>query len=1001
MLFRALILFQLLSLLNLKAQQNAKFEHILPDNGLVNGFINTIYQDSEGFMWFGTFAGLNRYDGYNFYLYEKKNDDPLSLSHNSIYCLLEDKSGFLWIGTENGLDKYSKKENKVYSYYSKSGDTNSLSNNNIRTLYEDHEGNLWIGTYGGGLNQMDPLTGKIKVYKNIPNDNTSIVSNKVNSFYCDRDGNYWIGTEEGGLSTFDKKTGIFKNYHSKYSHIGIKEDVVLKIIEDNNGNIWFGTWYEGLFCYNKENGTFKNYRRNSNLQSISSNTVISLLEDRLGNIWIGTNSGGLDKLNQYTNFITHYGNESEDKNSLSHNIIWSLYQDISGIIWIGTFGGGINKLDPEKGKFTLLQSNKRNKNSLSNNMITSICEDKQGLLWIGTFGGGLNCYNRKTKTFTFYFNNPNSPESIVRKIFEDNHSRLWVSTENGMYIFNKNRTQSTLLAKGDSGFGHFSAYGICEDRIGNLWFGTWTGGLKKLKALEAAKTDLRNIKFETYTNDKNNPNSLPDNVVWDILEDRTGNIWIATSKGIALYDKKKNSFITYNRNNQTNQYEGYNISNIFEDRYGTIWFGSFGYGFGNIVKENQAYNIFNKGNGYYVNEVLAIIEDNKDNLWMSTNNGVIRFEPATRRIRIFDVSDGLQGTLFHKGAYAKLSTGEIAFGGINGLNIFNPDSISSNSYIPPVFIVDIKLFNKSVTLEKAEKGKALFDKPTYTLKEIEFSYDQNAFSIEFAALDYSSPDKTQYQYTLEGFDNGWISTSGSNNSATYTNLKGGDYIFKVKAANKEGIWNNTETTLIIHIIPPFWKSTWFMTMLAIILAFGIFQAYRIRMRIIHRLHEKEKINKEREIIRLKNEKLNSELDFKNKELAMSTMHIIRKNEDITEIKNLLNEIMPLTNIEGKKKMTNLLKIIDSKLDDRSNWEYFEYNFNLIHDNFLKRFTEKYPDINQNDLKICAYIRMNLSTKEMANLLNVSYRTIESTRYRIRKKINIDGDITLNDYIMRF
>ncbi len=1000
--FRNTLIFFLIICNTALAQQQIKFEHLMPEDGLSNSYINCIYQDREGFMWFGTFDGLDRFDGYHFYDISC-NEDSTILSHCSIYALCEDKNGDLWIGTENGLDVLNRHTNTIHSYTYQPRMVNQLSSTNIRALYEDDEGIIWIGTYGGGLNRFDPISKKFSHFVNIPGDSNSIASNIVNTIFVDREGTFWIGNEYGGLSSFNKTTGSFSNFHNKYSRLNDnKDDVVMKIIEDGFGNIWFGTWNEGLFQYNKTTHQFKNYRYKPDISnSLSGNTVLSLLNDKNGQIWIGTYSRGLNRFDPQKETFTRLINDPEDKSSLSHNTVWSLFQDKSGIIWVGTFGGGINKFDPQKDQFKLFQVIKGSANSLSNNMITSLCEDHLGILWIGTFGGGLNEYNRSANKYNCYFNNPNSSESIIRRIFEDSKYRLWVSTENGLYVFNKNRSKITVIPKTASGYGHNNIYSICEDKSGNIWFGTWTGGLKKIDAGETKRDDLQNVSFQTFKLENKNPDNLSDNTIWDIIQDKSGNLWVGTATGIYLFDEKNFKFTDYLSKSPNRIRKKFSISCLYESRQGEIWFGTFGYGFGSIDYKNGTYQLFNKNTGFEIVGVVGILEDNRNNLWISTDNGIIRFDEIRKKIRKYDVSDGLQGSLFHKGAYAKLRSGEIVFGGINGFNIFHPDSISTNLYNPPIYITDIKLFNKSVTLENAPLGKSLFKSPTYTLKDMVLSYKQNVVTIYFAALDFSSPERNNYLYKLEGFDKDWNYATGKNNFATYTNLKGGDYIFRVKSENKDGSLNNNEAILNVRIVPPYWMSIWFKLLISLIFIILILFAYRSRLNNMQKQFERDNLNKEREIIKLRNEKLNSELDYKTKELALSALHLIRKNEDIVEIKNILGEIAVNTTPEDKAKIFKVLKLIDTKLEDGSNWEYFEYNFNLIHDNFLKRMADKHPDINQNDLKICAYIRMNLSTKEIANLLNISYRTIESTRYRMRKKMCLDNDKTLNEYIMRF
>jgi two-component system sensor histidine kinase ChiS len=783
--------------------ENIRFDHISIKEGLSQVSVNCILQDKKGFMWFGTQDGLNRYNGYDFVIYRHNPDDKTtisdnfvwsifedqdgmiwigtfgkgldkfdpasgifthnehdaatsnSLSNNDVRCILEDKYRILWIGTHGGgLNKFDRKTNGFVHYTT---DHNKLSNNNVTSIFEDRSGVLWIGTYGGGLNRFDRNTGEFIHYKNIPKNNQSLSGNKVMSIFEDRTGTLWVGTEENGLNKFDKKTGYFECY--KTENRKLKHDDVRVIYEDRRGALWIGT-SGGLNKLDGQTGKFIPYTKGKSPNSLSNDDIRCIYEDPFGVFWVGTRRAGINKFYQKGGQFILYTNDASNKNSLSHNTVMSIYYDeTDDILWIGTFGGGLNKLDRSSGRFTHYMHEKANTKNLSHNEVRAIHKDRDGMLWVGTYGGGLNKFDTKTEKFEYYKNNNGKHDSLsdnyLRVIHEDRNGVLWIGTENGGLNKMVDRKSGKFIryTTENSNINDDLIYCIYEDRSGVLWFGTRSSGLTKLDNSE-------NMQFKHYKHDDKIDSSISHNSILSIYEDKRGILWIGTDGGLNKFDRKK-------------KFTSFRIKN----------------GLPNEV-------------------IYGILEDKEGNLWLSTNKGISKFNPITGGFRNYDVEDGLQSNEFNAGAYFKNEkTGEMFFGGIEGFNTFSPEQIKDDLNPPSIVISDFFIANKPVKLQRVDKDSPL-SKPVYATDSLTLSSRQNFFSFEFAALHYASPRKNRYQYKMEGWDNNWIGTDWENRRATYNNLPAGNYTFKVKGTNKDGIWNEDGTSIKVKILPPPWKTWW-------------------------------------------------------------------------------------------------------------------------------------------------------------------------------------------------
>ncbi|MGA2489383.1 MAG: two-component regulator propeller domain-containing protein, partial [Anaerolineales bacterium] len=591
---------------------------------------------------------------------------------------------------------------------------------------------------------------------------------------------------------------------------------VLTIAEDRQGALWIGT-ASGLFEWNRSKNQLTEYNHDTNNpNSLSDNSVTCFLKDSKGGLWFGTRKG-LDLFDKTQNRFVNYIHDPNDPNSLVSDSIRSIYEDRSGVMWIGT-SGGLDKYAPATQKFALYQHYPGISNSLSDNNIWSINEDHLGSLWVGSFFAGLDRLDPNTGTVTVYQNKPGDPTSLssneIRSILEDHNGNLWVGMERGG------------LARFDPGTGTFTSYrhdsadpnslsnddvfSIFEDHLGKLWIGTQRGGLNRF--------DQATWTFTHYQHDASDPASLSDDQVRAITEDHTGILWIGTFGGVDLWDGHTSHFTVY-RNNPKNpsSLSSDEVSCIFEDPSGTMWIGTFGGGLNRFDRATHSFTNYNEKDGLPDDTIYGILADPSGNLWLSTNKGLSKFDPTTKTFRNYDISDGLQGDQFNPGSFFQSRNGEMFFGGTQGLNAFYPAQVVDNPTPPPLVITAFQKYNKTVQTDLTAN------------ETIQLSYRDNFISFDFSALDYNAPGKNQYAYKLEGVDQDWV-YAGTRRYASYTNLGGGNYTFRVKASNNDGVWNSEGTAIRIHIMPPFWQTWWFIGMVCLVAGAGAFGGYRLRVR---------------------------------------------------------------------------------------------------------------------------------------------------------------------------
>ncbi len=827
-----------IAVISLSAQElNYRSDVITRDNGLSNSTISCIIRDKSGFMWFGTWNGLNRYDGYEFTNFHADPADSNALSHNRINALYQDKEGFLWICTDDGLNCFDPQTGKFHRYYSRVRQTLTYSNDQINGITQDSRGLFWIGANDAGLSSFNRTTGK---FRHHPNP----FSAKSNTVFCvladNQNPDYlWIGTADG-LFLYEAITGSYKRIKAKNEDIPVS---VRAILQDAAGNLFIGTSGNGLlqyerkskqlsFCFSGSNNSriFRNssvrhvffgnsgslilsisdhglvsfnpetamitdWMNDAIFRGLNDKVILSVYSDPAGILWVGTFFDGVIKLVPLTNSFKHYGSNGTLPAVRTRGGVTAIFEDSGGYLWLGTRYGGLYRINRKTDQYTVYQHETAGGNGLSSNSILSIAgskEDNRQILWIGTNGGGLNRFEPETGQFTVYKRGngiPGSQESNgISAIVSYDRDHLLIGTQSrdmgdGIDIFNVRTGKFVNLKNNTDNNTSLSSNNVLvlyKDRSGAVWVGTRNGGLNKLvvKNINARVPDSIGY-FVRYMNNPADPGSLNNNTVQAIHEDSQNNLWIGTGLGgLNKFDRKKGTFTSYSN-----------------------------------------YRYFKN------NIIYGILSDNNQSLWLSTSRGLIAFNLNSGQIHRFDKFDGLQENGFIYGSSFKSSSGELFFGGIQGCNSFHPDSIKINLRVPKIAVTSL-VFN-------GKKGEtdvsALTGKSALASKKVKAPWYYNNFSVSFSALDFQMPEKNRYKYKLDGHDKDWIETDASRRYVNYTNLKPGTYVFRVIGTNSDDVWNHAGTTVQIIVQPPFWGRSVFRIIIALIIAglsaWFIYRAY--------------------------------------------------------------------------------------------------------------------------------------------------------------------------------
>ena len=793
------------------SQINNGFTKLTTKEGISQNTIHVMLQDTSGFMWFGTNDGLNKYDGYNFISYKNNEQNLNSISHNFIEALIEDHQGNLWIGTNGGLNKF----NPTTATFTRF-DTAQIGA--IKSLYQDHEHRLWIGTRDNGLYLINLNTLQVESYQKNASTTT------IFSITEDKLGNLWV-VNSYGLGKLRKNTNTIIYYKT----FNTNADQKLKLFKDNNGDLWFGGYEHRLWKYNYEGDEFVQlqFEFHDPTSFPGERIITSITEDQNGFLWLGTWSSGIIRINKTTGEYKHFNADPDDPKALSYNQCWQVFIDRDNLLWVGTHGQGINKLVLNNNGISIYQKTWRGKPGLVGSSVKGIHEDDRGRLWVGTYGG-FNIINRKTGKIKQIPYNSSILASAVIRILPDraNKNEVWLGTHM-MGLYKLNTLTGRIEHKLQKEVKPNVIFTMVQDTLGDLWLGGYEGLYHY------------NVHQERYTTlFGNNKSTTPFSkiIVRKLFLDNN-TLWIGTqNKGLIKYNvmtgTHKRYIIPSTRENIPIE-----IQEIYKSHNGTIWIGTDSKGLNKFSPQEEKFISYTENHGLPSNTVYGILEDDENYLWLSTNKGISKFNPLNNSIKNFTVADGLQDLEFNFGSYYKSNSGELFFGGKEGLNSFFPKQITYNSTIPKIAITSMKSYGRPIT----------YVQHLNTTNAIQLNYQQDELEFEFSSLSFTDPELHQYAYKLEGVDEDWT-FSGSRRFVTYSHLAPGIYEFKVKGTNSYGVWNEAGVTLPIYITPPFWATTTFYIAITIlIMSFITYVIYNVRqkqLRLSASNEEKEAIIKE-------------------------------------------------------------------------------------------------------------------------------------------------------------
>lgn len=932
-------LFFLLFLLSQQiSSREVKFKHLNIDDGLSQNAVFAILQDNRGFLWFGTKDGLNRYDGYDFEVYRHNPFDTATLSSNYVTALLEDRNSRIWVGTRNGgLNIFYPKNEAVKRLELSSSVKGRPEGLEILCLIEDNEGEIWAGTKGDGIFRIYPesTNGGLLKYKQYHTEKLkpgSLKNNNVSSVLLDSEGILWFGTDKG-LQRFDRKTEQFTYFSFEVRNAKAPESPfdlsTGSIHEDKEGNIWLGT-LSGLVRFKKDGSSWELFPHKYDVYRYGWGKITGIVEDSKGKYWLAT-VAGLISFDTHSHEYKYFQNDPLDTESLSYNLISSIFIDRTGILWVGTTGMGINYYDPKVNRFSKFTREKDAASRFTGFSIRSVAEDSEGNIWISS--DVLFRWDRRKNILQSFETSSKYPETFGNMvswcIMPDREGCMWFATAAGLYRYDIKKKSGRLYVHNKNkqdGLPQKEVFSVFEDRDGIIWVMTEN----YLSRLE----DPIHGRFVSYRY-----NDLPvynEHVYPVIHQDPEGIFWLGTKDGLMRFDPVEETFEVY-RNNPVDKKSINNntIKSICadpKDPGNYLWLGTDGGGLNKFDIQQKNFTHFTVAEGLPNNVVYGILPDDRGNLWLSTNKGLSRFNPASGIFRNYDVMDGLQSNEFNTGAYFRSADGEFFFGGIRGLTYFYPENIKDNPFVPEIVITNFTIRNHN----DSEITRGIdFHLMTSDDDPVILSHKNDIIQFQFAALDFSAPDKNQYEYILENFNEGWIH-SGPSRIAIFTHLPPGEYNFRVRGSNNDGLWNTTGASMKIIITPPWWVSWWADTSYILLILSGLYYLRRYelnRLRLKNQLEvEKVETNSLRELDHMRSRffanishefrtpltlilgQIESVISSLKDNKLKSKLKVAQRNS--TRLLGLINQLLDLSRIESgkmeiKKEQTNIVSFARS------------------------------------------------------------------------------------------
>lgn len=810
-------------------------------SGLSHNQVNTILKDADGFLWFGTLSGLNRYDGYSFKIFKKKYNDSLSLPDNYILSLYELPDSKMWVTTRAGACIYDSKTEKFNADYYNYLQALGLPSGSVINIVKGNNGRYWFLYDNLDLYLYSSIEKKTKPFR--PHF-TFNPAEKITAVKETEDGRLWLVYQNGFLQEYDIKESriIFSSTAVQQLQKG---NISHNLFVDSDGDIWLWDYTYGVLLFNPQRNLIRSFNENSFPSKLGSNLITQIVQDNKGLIWVSADHGGVTLIDKKNNFkLSYLLNDPKDQQSLSHNSITALYKSDNGIIWLGTYKKGVNYFNGNILQFPHYHYQESNARNLPYDDVNRFVEDKQGNIWIGTNGGGLIYFDRKNNTFKQYLHDANNSNSlcnnVIVSLWMDHEDILWIGTYfGGLNSFDGRKfTHYRHNDKDSSSLANDNVWEIFEDKEQRLWIGTLGGGIDLL--------DRKTNRFEHYQYKADRQSPLSSNFISAILQDKKGNLWIGTVSGIVVFEKNKNTPTFYQQTKGKNGLSDNNIICFLEDSRGRMWVGT-REGLNLFNEQAKSFQLFTTADGLPDNMILNMLEDNHQTFWISTPNGLCNAIPKQNKNGVgfsiinYDERNNLQNREFNENAALKTRAGELIFGGPSGFNIINPSAIQQFAYRPKILFTGFQLLDNNIEPGELVNNRILLKQSVSQIQSINLKYKENVFSIEFTSLDFAHSARDKYAYMMQGFNTDWLYADGSQRRATYTNLVPGHYIFKVKALSRDGLWSDVKT-LQINIAPPFWRTPLAYVIYVLITA-GIFLL--IRRITLDRIHMRFELQQQR------------------------------------------------------------------------------------------------------------------------------------------------------------
>jgi signal transduction histidine kinase/ligand-binding sensor domain-containing protein/DNA-binding response OmpR family regulator len=816
------------------------FSALANGEGVSDNHVNTIFKDHRGFIWFGTQSGLNRYDGYSVKVFRHDDADPTSLADGDVEGIFEGPEDKLFVNTGiGGISVYDPVTGAFVPHADAYLQARHIKRYGLVRILHGYDGHFYFTYRDSGIYRFEPGKGAIRIWAN------TFVKSPVSDVAQDASGGLWVSYYNGLLERRDLATGTVSMHMDRMRREEPKNSYRYKMYVDHRGDLWL---YEpdnlsGLWNYNPKTGGLRHFCRDSGTARLSTNNISDVVEDNKGLIWIATDKGGVDILDGEKLTIRNLRHSDEDR-SLIANTITSLYADDIGAVWLGTLKNGVCYYQPNMLRFPLYRRQPGQPESLPYNDVSCFAEDSRGNLWIGTDGGGLIYFDRAANRFVQYHHDPGNPNSLsadaVVTLAMDRTGCLWIGTyqggldryEGGKFFHYRHDDANPSSLADDR------VYSIREDPDGDIWVGTMDHGLDRLDR----------SKGTFYHNTVDIPHTVHSNYIPTLAEDSSTDLWVGTAYGIDVLVRNTGQFIYYTT--ESSKLSDNIVNGMMCDHRGNMWVATRN-GLSVLQKGVDTFQVFHIKDGLPSNMVLDIVEDKDHLLWASTSGGLARIAVSEKGNKLgidclnFDQYDGLQGRAFNEHAAFRTREGELVFGGAGGFNLFRPEEIRRNEHVPPVVLTGLQLYNEEVPLPPSVRSEG----------KLVLTYNQNNFTLEFAALSYINAGKDRYAYQLVGLDKDWMTTDGRNRRAAYTNIDPGEYTFRVRASNSDGVWNKEGITLTVIVRPPFWKTGWayalYIVAILSLLYFGRVQVLRRARARFALAEERREVSRVHELDRMK------------------------------------------------------------------------------------------------------------------------------------------------------